>query len=61
MFTGALFTWPKHGNNLSVYPWMNGLKIYIQWNIIQPYKIIKPYKMEILPWMTTWMKLEGIM
>ena len=59
MFIVALFTRAKGGKQ-SKHPltgeWIKKLHTYTQWNIIQPEK-----KKENLPFMITWMDLEGIM
>ena len=59
MFTVALFTRTKGGKQ-SKHPlmgeWIKKSCTYTQWNIIQPEK-----KKENLPFVTTWMDLEGIM
>ena len=56
MFIAAIFTKPRHGNNLNVHQQMNRLRkcgTYTQWNTIQP-----QINNKIMPFAATWMEPE---
>ena len=56
MFTAAVFTVDKYGNNRCVHQWMNEENVIL--HTMKYY--LAPMKKQTLPFVATWKELEGI-